>query len=805
MPIPNYVRPQTEIYQQLEITIEEVGSQMQTCVIGPQYDLYRYGKEELPSIPFTTSEQIVPYTFSQYGAYDYEVDLHSVKLYAEGLLANLATFSNKVKLDKKDKNIIRLADGKLFADASGRNLATELKHYGVQIGDQVRVTAKEGDDESRICTVMDVVGVPIPPVVTAEKAQVVNSASVDFTLTSGEDVYEGEDSTNYILTVGDDGAITVTDTAGIDVSDIILPVDGVEFRVGSYGVKASITGLENLVPGDILSISCVAEGASTTVFDGLYLDRIPVSMVGGNLPDVLYEVTLLKEFNGEVCAGNGVQEPFTADGEQVVIHQELALYIKDQASFAYFEEGSGKLFLQFRVLVLPPEDEEKFELRNITEVQEAFGSVDPDNDIAYGCYAALEGAAGRSVFALRTRGIDEEAFLAAAKKSETDKDMYAYVVMTESEDVAAAVAEYNVSLCQPDIKMFRRTFWGVECPGPYSFATTDENGKPLQATFSSMTGDTNDTNNTLVQLSAANKIDLKAISYQGLITTVRPGDMVQLSVNGQSYPVKRLLSSTEILLETGPKTEVDQNKNITLIHSNTPLNRREYVQQVCSRFNSLRKTVVWSDGATYDGDPVANKYLAAYVAGLASSVVPQQSMTRSEVTLVDNAAKTYTQYTREELDDIARFGCLVVAQDTKNGPCYVRHNLTTETDKGLMYYEESCIRNIDNMSFKTDAALQRFIGRANVVPSALRAIYRDLTDLFTQFTENSASELIGPQLVSFSDLKIEQDPTLKSRVIVTVNWYVPAPLNNIRVYEKAFIADVTLEGLGNEGANEITE
>lgn len=795
MPILNYVRPQVEIYQQLDFTLNEVGTQMSTCVIGPSYNLYRYGKEELPAIPFSTKEKVVPYTFIQENNYVYKVDTNYVRLFAEGLMARICEFSQKMTIDSTDRTVLRLPEGELFLTTTGGAIASELKGYHVQMEDAVKVKAKAGDLTTKTCTIVDIVGKVIPASVTAEKTQVSESDEVTIEVVSEGTEYIGTKDTTYILVVGKDKSITVTDSAGIDMAMVFTPQEGQETTIGSLGVKIKLTGVANLAENDTLAVICTAVAESSIDFDGIRLDRFPVT-ISDDMPETLDTVTILHPFEGEVCSAAGVGTPFTATEDQVTINKDLALYIPEQKDYAYFEDATGNLFLQFRVLILPDAEEEKFLLHNIDEIQAAFGTIDQDNELAYGCWAALEGSAGRAVFALRTRGTDKDAYLAAAQKSQADPDMYAYAVLTDDMDIAGAVAEYNVSLCKPDVKMWRRTFWGVEALGEYVVAKQDIRGVALKATFSGASGVVNSGNNTIVQIADANDINLRKIDFNGLTTTIYPGDFVSVVSTGAKYTVKRVISPTEIELEEGPKAAITSPIAISLIHADTPLNRREYVQQVCTKFNSLRKTVVWSDHATKDIEEVRNKYLACYVAGLASAVVPQQSLTRSEVTIVDSISRTYTQYTREELDEIARYGCLVVAQDTKNGPCYVRHNLTTETDKGLLYYEESCIRNIDNMSMQTDEVLRGYIGKANVTESALRSMYAALTELFTRLTTNSPSDLIGPQLIRYENLKLAQDPTLKSRVLVNVDWYVPAPLNNIRVYAMSFVADVTLTTVG---------
>jgi hypothetical protein len=52
--------------------------------------------------------------------------------------------------------------------------------------------------------------------------------------------------------------------------------------------------------------------------------------------------------------------------------------------------------------------------------------------------------------------------------------------------------------------------------------------------------------------------------------------------------------------------------------------------------------------------------------------------------------------------------------------------------------------------------------------------------------------MIGPSLVSWDNLEVYQDKTAKDRVVIRVNLYLPLPLNNIRLYEMAYAADVTI-------------
>jgi hypothetical protein len=304
----------------------------------------------------------------------------------------------------------------------------------------------------------------------------------------------------------------------------------------------------------------------------------------------------------------------------------------------------------------------------------------------------------------------------------------------------------------------------------------------------------------MLELAEGIELDFRAIMLNGAVVSVNPGDKIELASTGARYTIERVSSAGVLLLSDGPADNIES-AYIRIIKSDSPTNAGEYVASVAERLNNRRFTVVFCDKGTvsdvdangnYRTVTVPNKFLAASVAGIASAVVPQAPITRTEVPAVTAAVRMYTLYTQLELDNIAKHGVLIVTQDTKNQPCYIRHQLTTETDKGSLYYEESCTRNLDNISYAVVDILEQYIGKSNVTPSALRSIMTSVTNTLASFTQDSPNDLIGPSLVNWTDLTVEQDPVFKDRVIVRVKLYLPLPLNNIKMYEMAYAADVTV-------------
>lgn len=628
----------------------------------------------------------------------------------------------------------------------------------------------------------------------------------------------------------------VTDTSDVDVYTyfIDMPYDAKEdlqdvytVNIGRYHVKLSIRmdanhgqKVRKCAVGDQITIFCAANKASTTRFDGVKLTAAPgdintilqqkmiivddaQTMENIDLHDAadiekyaekrgIYAVKFGKRISGNILQDDELDAAWTADENGITVEPNMALFLQDRTDdyFVSFADGIGVLYPEFRVQVIPADvDEEMFMVRNDDEVQQYFGTIAPDNELAYACSCALRGAAGREVYALRTRGTDVDAFMAAVKKTEADTYVYSFAPITTDYKVMKAVVDFNYAMSEPDVKHWRRTIVGVEFPGAYILAKDDFDDKILKANLVYYNGGFN-----LIQLNKSVNFSFKEIAYEGADAKLNPGDLIQFGA-GQKYPIKAVISDRELLLAEDYRAPLQQ-VPIKLWKADTPANNAEYITGIARRFNTRRALVVWTDrGTTIDDDDtivVPNKFLAAEIAGLSSAVVPQQGITHSEITSIRKATRMYTQYTQLQLDDIASQGVLIVTQDTKETPCYIRHQLTTEMDKGNLYWEDSCTRNIDNISYAIVDVIDPFIGRANVTPSALRKLKADIEAKLNEFMLDSPNDLIGPSLINWDTLIVKQDEKFLDRVNVWVNLYLPLPMNNIRMYEMGYVARVEI-------------
>ena len=169
------------------------------------------------------------------------------------------------------------------------------------------------------------------------------------------------------------------------------------------------------------------------------------------------------------------------------------------------------------------------------------------------------------------------------------------------------------------------------------------------------------------------------------------------------------------------------------------------------------------------------------MAGLRSAVQPQQGLTHTEVRFVGSAPSMFTKFTEGHLDDVASSGTWVITQEYEDGPRFIRHQLTTDTDNGNLYYEDSVGTNLDEISYSINARLLHYIGKRNANASTVIDIYNDVFSILTDRTTAQTGIAVGAALNGFSGLEVKIDDVFKDRVNVDVDLTLPLPLNTIVV------------------------
>lgn len=205
---------------------------------------------------------------------------------------------------------------------------------------------------------------------------------------------------------------------------------------------------------------------------------------------------------------------------------------------------------------------------------------------------------------------------------------------------------------------------------------------------------------------------------------------------------------------------------------------------------------VWTPGAYFlstDNSgitkelPLPNKYVAAGIAALRSSLLPQQGSSKMELAWISSIPESYgATWTESKLDKVAAYGTFLVVQDDDRTTPYIRHQLTTDTSNGVLYWED----NITDVTYTVDYGVKDlfkgYSGRRNITKSLLKELENRLGDYLLGLTYTGSdieSRQIGPLIVSvdLTSIKAVRDPQFMDRVVLSGDYYVATSLNVLKV------------------------
>lgn len=603
--------------------------------------------------------------------------------------------------------------------------------------------------------------------------------------------YTGPKNTTYMITVTKGSVanfagaeVRVTDSAGVDIvqSDVVVPASGEVIALGSYGLRLAFTTGQNAVTqgglraGDVYFINAVASSVSATDFDSVICDG-PVVDPSLFLDDsTALAVEFRKVYTGEIlstAAADGVA--WTADATKVLTS---ALAIPAGTGWASFVDGVGTLSVGFRALIRPTANEDKFAI-TADDLADLCGPNDFDNDLGAGAAYMLSGSQGRTIYGLRTDGTNAAAFAAAIRKVATTKLIYTITALTDNLAAIQVVAAHVDEMSNEANRKFRRLYFGTDSPGAYPVLQTKADGSRYTCTIRSYLG-----GNVLV--TTEDDVDLRTL---GLTT----GDQLKLVDAEETYVIREILSANEIVLSAGPANPVAPAVAFELWRADTPASQGDYVTARSRAMGNRRVVNVWTErGAAFINGVrtvVPNRFLAAEIAGLRTAVLPQQGLTRTEVKAVTDAATMYLRYDATQLNAIAAHGVFIVTQDSNSGACYIRHQLTTDTGHGSLYFEDNAGVNMDVRCFEMDDILDSKIGKKNATPRVVAEIRGELLEVQDEATKVDAADAdLGPALLGYENLSVAIDPVLRDQINVSVTEIFPLPLNRIKVVVRGSVS-----------------
>lgn len=424
-------------------------------------------------------------------------------------------------------------------------------------------------------------------------------------------------------------------------------------------------------------------------------------------------------------------------------------------------DGEGTLYPSFRALQKGSVLEPIQRFTTNSQVVDAFGKIDPDNTLAFGLAAALRGSQGKAVYGARVRNNSVAAYLEVLKKAEQVRDLYAHAPLSYDLDVQLAVKNHVDAMSSWDVKRWRRAYVATNIVAEREILSADDNVTAVGDEFGNI-------------VVTSGTVDFEAL-------TVEPEDIVRF--NAVDYIVELVVGADTLKVKEDASAV---NGAISIWKGDTGRAQSLYAVDRAKQLNSRRMVNVWTDrGQVLDTDGSAviieNYFLAAEVAGLRSAALPHQGLTQTEIEGITSTPLMRTKYTEADLNYAASNGVFVITQDAENTPVYIRHQLTSRTDLGPLYYEDSVGTNVDEISFMLDDITRGYIGKFNATPDTVRTIRNRITEELYNRSKSDRRIQLGPQILFFDkeDITVEIDPVLRDRINIVIRVTVPLPLNTI--------------------------
>ncbi len=773
MPITPYFRPQDTITQILRQTPAQAVARRNPIVIGPQFRLFLDDGRDLHKVAFTGGAQNL--RFSEADGSDLDLsefapDQASVKLMGEDLEAIVATAVDGVFAPSGPDNEfgVRIVSDLVAKTGSTGALNAIFLARNVQVGDVVRTTYNGATSVRRVVALLPKT-TPVAPVVTRGTGDTAGVASITVNATA----YNRSAVRTFRITINSDSGTvnaTAVDVFGIEATTNIT-AEGTPVQLGTTGAYVTLPA-GTYVAGHTYIVTLYPPTVSTTEFDGFRMDGPfrPATDVYDAGADV-FTLQILAKYSGELTSG--VTNYLSGND---VVGRTLAATATMPGAIYPFAANVGKVFLTYRAVVTPDALEGPISIMSVSDITENLGELSVDNWLGRAAFEAFNGNQKRRIYALRTAGDTVEAFQDALRKISTTDIYYALAPLTDSKEVMKLVADHCEVMSNKYNKNFRRCYLGFDTPGEYTAWGTLPDGSVRKADL------------------VAGKITIAdAYRADSVLTNDDVGSYTMFIGSGIKYKITQVDSAYECATDAPTGTTLG-NADFALIRADNAINAVRAVRETAELIDNRRAALVWCDRPVYatktSTQQIPSKFIAAEVAGLRCALLPQQGLTMTEIRSITAAPAMYTKYTPEQLDEAARYGVMVVTQESESGEIFIRHQLTTRTTDGALAYEDNVGVIVDAFSYDIKDSFRGYIGKRNVTKETIEAISLELTRIATEATKmDLATREAGPMIIRFFDedgeegkVTVRPDSVLTDSLLTYVKLRVPLPLNALNHY-----------------------
>lgn len=755
----SYVLPQTRVFQEFARTPNDVTQNLNPFLIGPNYQLMRFADEgergDCTSAAYTGESLPLAWAPGYEGSKP-DKSWYGVTM-ADAYVALGAALTPAACLDAASGNGTKfefsLASGKSFIgnDPAKLHFAVPVK-TGDFLAYQTGGTWKFTKIREISCGKLS-----SGEVMTTVKKKT-NGESVAGTLfTVDTTAYTGEKSAHVVIHSTGTKLTWSSDVADVNSAAETTVVVNTAIPLGA-GLR--VTPKAAIPSGDyVLAVTLVEPYSRDTI---TVSDLVPAT--GTNYTFVRNVASVDVEDTYLTTSDSGVTVSASA---RVRLSSASATFQVIQAT-AYLNQRN------FRVDHI----DGVYTLHTDADILRELGTFDtPDNPLAYGAHIMLLNNASRTVRYIAVESDDLAGYSKALERASVTTEVYAFCPLTEDRDIIEAVVGDCKRLSTPEEKSWRIAFFSLptaesEDVTPHVY-DVPEKCRVVSKVLTCYNGDT-----------------ANASTVAKFTETVRVGDsvtVVNTSGTAVETTVAEVTSNNTLRLTDAVAGASTENCRFILTHKRA---RAEYVSAIAATSQSFRNrrayNVFPNRLRASDGSYVSGMYAAAAVCSLACSVPPQQPITNVEINGFTDLPDVYSKFNRDELNEIAAGGTLILMQDKIGGLVYVRHQISTAySDGDLNSTELSLVKNLDSVSYYFANRFAPYNGRYNVSDDLITELRGILEDGLAHLeTTTETNRLVGPQvLADGTEIRsLYRDPDEKDKVYANVGLNLPAPFNNFDLH-----------------------
>lgn len=398
-------------------------------------------------------------------------------------------------------------------------------------------------------------------------------------------------------------------------------------------------------------------------------------------------------------------------------------------------------------------------LTSLTDIEATLGKPCKDNPLALACYFAMRGGSNSTTYFTVVAEDTASAYNKALDYLAKFNEIYSIVPCTTDEAVVQACVASCIGYSNDINSKIRRACWyGIDTPaelnlwsGTGTFATAD--------------------NVVTVTLSEDAFID----------NPMQEGDVLRLDASPYTEYAIVTTNGVNVAQLPAGTTATGTNVAMTLVRKspNTSDLIENLIAQRQVRSTSERAVCVWGDDVEYNSEIVSNYALAAAAAGMRAYEPCQRPL--SNLGYGFFSLKNTNGFSLSELTRLGSNGIWIVADNTDGLPVNKRQ-ITTAVANNLLLDEESIISNADTIALNLCRMGEGYVGNSNITPILLSILEQNLTAyLETCLVNDTGSLLIGPQLLSYSIVRIWQDPVNLDHIYAEVEVEPPRPFNRFHI------------------------